>query len=185
MDSGSLTTPVVPGQRKYGRKISADSAPQQKRPHVDPSPIARMIRICEMEARQSLNYPPVRFTRDQIDCIADGFAEAVKKFSIDLYACAILWDHVHIVAQRHRETIEFLARVLKSAATRNLTTYGIHPMAKFVDATGRAPTPWADGGWERYLNTPPEIVAVVKYVNDNPEKHGLPRQHWPFVTLHV
>ena len=185
MDSGSLTTPVVPGQRKYGRKISADSAPQQKRPHVDLSPIARMIRICEMEARQSLNYPPVRFTRDQIDCIADGFAEAVKKFSIDLYACAILWDHVHIVAQRHRETIEFLARVLKSAATRNLTTYGIHPMAKFVDATGRAPTPWADGGWERYLNTPPEIVAVVKYVNDNPEKHGLPRQHWPFVTLHV
>jgi REP element-mobilizing transposase RayT len=131
--------------------------------------------------RDSLKFPAVRFTREQIEYIARGFAAAVERFGIALHACAILWDHVHVVSQRHREPIEFVARVLKSAATRQLTQDGLHPLAEFADASGRTPTPWAEGGWERYLNNAVEIDDVVQYVNGNPEKHGLPRQDWPFV----
>jgi REP element-mobilizing transposase RayT len=133
------------------------------------------------EARDSLKYPAVRFTLEQIECISRGFADAIERFGINLHACAILWDHVHIVSQRHREPIEFVARVLKSAATRQLTQDGLHPLAKFAKADGRAPTPWADGGWERYLNNPVEIGDAMRYVNGNPEKHGLAKQDWPFV----
>lgn len=134
------------------------------------------------EMRSELKYPPVRFDLEQIEQIAKGFAEAVKRFDIKLYACAIVWDHVHIVPARHRETVEFMARVMKSAATRQLTSQGIHPLAEHADASGRAPTPWAEGGWERYLNHRSEIVDAVDYVNGNPRKHDLPDQHWDFVV---
>jgi hypothetical protein len=129
----------------------------------------------------SFPHPPVRFSLEQIQCIARGFALAVQRFDITLYACAILWDHVHIVPQRHKEDVEFICRVMKSAATRGLTSEGLHPLAKFADETGRPRTPWAEGGWERYLNTVDEIERAVTYVTANPEKHDLPRQGWAFV----
>jgi REP element-mobilizing transposase RayT len=134
------------------------------------------------EMRDELKYPAVRFTQNQIASISRGFAEAAERFRIELHACAVLWDHVHIIAARHRESIEFLARVLKSAATQRLTHENLHPLSKFADATGRTPTPWADGGWERYLNTDTEIEDTMQYVNSNPTKHNLPPQHWPFTT---
>jgi REP element-mobilizing transposase RayT len=133
------------------------------------------------EMRGALQYPAVRFTRRQIECIASGFAETVEQFRIILYACAILWDHVHIVVARQNQSIESVARILKSAATRRLTSEGLHPLSRFADSSGRAPMPWAKAGWERYLDRGVEIVETSKYVNRNPEKHGLPAQQWEFV----
>jgi REP element-mobilizing transposase RayT len=132
--------------------------------------------------RAELKYPAVRFSQQQIDCIARGFADAMAKFQIELYACAILWDHVHIVSPRHREPIEFVARILKSAATRRLTQERLHPLANFSDPDVRPPTPWAEGGWERYLNDKAEIKDAINYVNNNPSKHNLPLQNWSFIT---
>jgi hypothetical protein len=65
----------------------------------------------------------------------------VRRFDIRLYACDILQDHVHLVPARRRENVEFICRVMKSAATRRLTALGIHPLREYADATGRAPTP--------------------------------------------
>ena len=134
------------------------------------------------EMRESLKFPPVRFTLEQVECIGAGLADAVDRFGIVLHACAVVWDHVHIVSQRHREPIEFVTRVLKSAATRKLTSEGLHPLAKFAAADGRTHTPWAEGGWERYLNSDVDIIDTSQYVNGNPPKHGMPAQNWRFVT---
>ena len=139
-------------------------------------------RAVRAEMRSELNFPPVRFDLLQIQAIARGFADAVSRFDIRLYACAILWDHVHLIPARHRETVEFLCRVMKSAATRRLTAEGLHPLSRCADATGRAPTPWAEGGWERYLNDKQAIVDAVNYVNINPLKQNLPDQNWDFVA---
>ena len=106
----------------------------------------------------------------------------MNRFDIKLHACAILQDHVHLVVARHRENIEFLARVIKSAATRRLTAEGLHPLARHADPGARAPTPWAEGGWERYLNDRHAIVDAIDYVNGNPRKHDLPDQTWDFVV---
>lgn len=132
--------------------------------------------------REALKYPPVRFNLAQIGAIGEGFADAVRRFEIRLYACDILWDHVHLVPARHNETVEFICRVMKSAATRRLTALGLHPLAKHADATGRAPTPWAEGGWERYLDTRAEIAEAVEYADGNPPKHDLSEQRWDFVV---
>jgi REP element-mobilizing transposase RayT len=142
-------------------------------------PYDRQLRT---EMRGELDHPPVRFNTQQLQAIARGFAEAVNRFDIKLHACAIVWDHVHLVAARHRETIEFLCRVMKSAATRRLTAEGLHPLAQYAGEDGRAPTPWAEGVWERYLNHQNEIIDAVDYVNGNPRKHDLPDQHWEFVV---
>src|SRR4051812_36441652 len=48
-------------------------------------------------ARASLKYPVVRFSRQQIECVARGFARAIEESGYALLACAILWDHVHAV----------------------------------------------------------------------------------------
>lgn len=171
---GSWSTEVWPPHlRRFGPATKTTERRSLAQRPYDPN--------LRREMRDSLKFPAVRFTREQIEYIARGFAAAVERFGIALHACAILWDHVHVVSQRHREPIEFVARVLKSAATRQLTQDGLHPLAEFADASGRTPTPWAEGGWERYLNNAVEIDDVVQYVNGNPEKHGLPRQDWPFV----
>jgi hypothetical protein len=171
---GSWSSEVwAPCLREFG---SATKTTEKKsladRPH-DP-----MLR---RQMRHSLKFPAVRFTQIQIECIARGFAEAIHQFDIALHACAILWDHAHIVSRRHREPIEFVARVMKSAATKQLKRENLHPLARFAPMNGRTPTPWADGGWERYLNSQTEINDTERYVNGNPEKHDLPKQNWPFV----
>ena len=172
---GSWSTEVwAPNLKRFGPATKTDERKSLAHRNYD-----RRLRA---EMRRELKYPAVRFDLAQIEGIAAGFAEAVTRFDIRLYACAIVWDHVHIVPARHRETVEFMARMMKSAATRQLTSTGIHPLAARADATGRAPTPWADGGWERYLNDRDEIVDAVDYVNANPRKHDLPDQNWDFVV---
>lgn len=171
---GSWSTEVwAPNLRRFGPATKTTERRSLANRRFDPA--------LRRDMRDALKFPPVRFSREQIDCIARGFEHAIVQFNIVLFACAILWDHVHIVSQRHRETIEFVARVLKSAATRRLTEERLHPLAKHADESGRAPTPWAEGGWERYLNTEVEIVDAVDYVNRNPQKHDLPAQGWGFV----
>jgi hypothetical protein len=40
---------------------------------------------------------------------------------------------------------------------------------------------WSDRPYVVYLYTPDDVFGRIDYVDDNPEKHGLPRQHWTFV----
>jgi len=51
--------------------------------------------------KTALRYDPVRFTPAQIDCVARGFARAVKESGYDVLACSILPEHVHITVRRH------------------------------------------------------------------------------------
>lgn len=137
------------------------------------------------EMRASLKYPAVRFTLAQVDAIGRGFAGAVERFQISLLACAILWDHVHIVAERHgRATIEYLVGALKRAASRQFIAESLHPMSSYRQTDGSIPTPWVEGGWNRFLNSPREIIDAIDYVNANPQKLGMKPQQWMFVKTY-
>ncbi|MCI0363743.1 MAG: transposase, partial [Phycisphaerales bacterium] len=99
-----------------------------------------------------------------------------------VHACSIMPDHVHLVVCRGARIIEQIAGHLKSFATRQLNDEGIHPLANFRK-NGETPSIWARGTrWTRYLNSIDDMVRSIKYVEDNPAKDGLPRQHWNFVT---
>ena len=58
----------------------------------------------------------------------------------------------------------------------------MHPLAPYVTEEARMPTPWARGVWKVFLNSEESIEAAIRYVAENPEKEGKPRQAWPFVS---
>ena len=136
------------------------------------------------EMQAVLNYPPVRLTGVQARAAARGFEKVIAQLGLRVHACAILPDHVHLVVARHDLTVEQIAQRLKSAATRRMTEEGVRPLADYRDRHGRTPTPWAEDGWFVYLETPGEVRGRIAYVDDNPKKHGLPAQRWPFVVAY-
>ncbi len=137
------------------------------------------------EAKRSLKYPAVRFDDTQIAAIGDGFLATVEQLSLSIFACAIMPDHVHLVIDRHNESIEFIAGFLKRSASRALSRAGCHPLAAHTKLNGRVPSPWVEGGWNVFLNEDDEIGHRIGYTNDNPVKAGLPPQQWPFVVRFV
>ena len=135
-----------------------------------------------LDAEDSLKYPAVRFENTQITAIGDGFDTTVEQFRLQIFACAIMPDHVHLVIARHNESIESIVGFLKRSASRSLSRAGCHPLAAHSKPNGRLPSPWVEGGWNVFLNADDEIRHRIGYTEDNPVKAGLEHQRWPFIV---
>ncbi len=134
-------------------------------------------------ARESLKYPPVVLTLDQIAAAGRGIAKELAEFdAAPMYAFAGLRDHFHAVSGPCRYDIRRFAGRLKGAATRQLLEEGIHPMEKFMHTDGTLPSPWSVKPWVVYEFTDGDMLRAIKYANDNVIRAGLPPQHYPFVV---
>lgn len=71
---------------------------------------------------------------------------------------------------------------LKASATTELMRCGLHPFQDLPDENGRPSKCFARGEWKVYLEQPEDLARAARYVEGNPEKEGLSKQHWPFVT---
>ncbi len=131
--------------------------------------------------REALLYPVVKLTADQRDVVANAFAETIEMLRLTVHACAIMPDHVHLVAMRHHLLVEDLIGYLKRAATRALTRAAMHPLAGCVGPRGTIPTPWAHGGWKRFIDDASEIPGAIDYVVKNPSRARLAPQTFAFV----
>lgn len=129
-------------------------------------------------AKERLKYPPVRFTGIQARAVARGFADYATRSQLPIYACAIMPDHVHLVLGRHRLDPKQLVIQLKGAATRHLIDENLHP---FSCVNGHRPKCFARGEWIVFLDTDDDVYRAIDYVEQNPLKESLPRQHWSFV----
>jgi len=99
--------------------------------------------------------------------VADALADVVRRLGLTVGACAIMNDHVHVLAMRTTHRIEYVVGQLKGSATR---------------ALGAARTPWAKGCWKVSLNDRAAILAAARYIDRNPLVAGMDAQHWRFVT---
>ena len=135
-----------------------------------------------LAAKNALKYPAVQFTGAQARAIGRGFAGLANRSDLKVWACSILPEHTHLVVGQHRYPIEQIANLLKGAATRQLTSEGLHPFGALREKCGRLPHAWARGLWKVFLGTPADVRRAVRYVEGNPAKEGLPRQRWSFVT---
>jgi len=133
-------------------------------------------------AQRELRYPSVQLTELQAKSISDGFAETVHKNGYTVWACAILPQHVHLVLARHTYKVEQMATLLKGGATMRIVRDGRHPLADYQGDGGRPPKMWAERLWKVYLDSEEQIENAIRYVEDNPEEEGKPRQHWKFVA---
>jgi hypothetical protein len=139
-------------------------------------------RQSRLNAKRALKYPVVRFDEEQRYCIADGIRQACQESSIVVPACAIGFDHVHVVTKRHEKSIEQVVQHFKSRATKQMSRAGLHPMRAFVDRRGEVPSPWAEKCWHVFIDNEPQLHMAIDYVQRHPAKEGLPRQNWPFIT---
>jgi hypothetical protein len=98
-----------------------------------------------LAAKQALQYPPVQFTGIQAKAIGDAFYKYTKKSGLVVRACAILPEHVHLVVDRFRISIEHVVIQLKGDATQELLKQGLHPFANYRLANGTVPKCWARG----------------------------------------
>ena len=101
---------------------------------------------------------------------------------LEVWACAILPEHVHAVIARHTCKVEQIVNLLKGEATRQLVAQDLHPLVGHERADGSIPSCWGRGCWKVFLDSIEDIVRAIKYVEDNPPKEGKPHQKWAFVT---
>ncbi len=140
-------------------------------------------RIVRQAAKRELKYSPVHFTGAQAQSIDRGFAGFVERSGVNVLACSILPEHVHMVVSRHRYQAEQITNLLKGAASRRLSSDHLHPFASYAVEGERLPKIWARGQWVVYLNSEADISRSVRYVQDNPLKEGKRRQRWGFAQV--
>jgi len=139
-------------------------------------------RALRLAAKRALRYRAVKFSGRQALCVANAFAQQVRKCGFIILACAILPDHVHLVILRHTYQVEQVTNLLKGAATRALRDCGMHPMQDQVRPGENVPSPWATGLWKVFLFSDSDIRRAVKYVENNPLRERKKKQNWKFVT---
>ncbi|MDD5135371.1 MAG: transposase [Phycisphaerae bacterium] len=139
------------GEIKYGRQIP---------------PPKKLIMKFYSEAILSLGRPAYFINDDTRSIVAAGFTEVVKRLNVDVPACAIMNDHIHLLVLRSKYRIEYLVNQFKGAATKALNL---------------EQSPWTRGCWKVFINNAETLKAAMKYVDANPAKAGLTAQRWNFV----
>jgi REP element-mobilizing transposase RayT len=129
-----------------------------------------------------LKYPCVRFNEAQRSAIAAGIKQACEESQISLHACAVGFDHVHIVTSRHRKSIELIVGQFKGRAAQQMRAADCYSFERFTIPNALPPTPWAKGCWSVFINDAGHLRSAIEYVRRHPMKEGLPAQDWDFLT---
>jgi REP element-mobilizing transposase RayT len=134
-------------------------------------PAGSAIREFYEQARSTLQFPLLSFSPAEFSLVADVIGSVITECRYTCYACAIMPDHVHLLMRKHRDTAEEMIAKLQSLSRERLTHMrpACHPL-------------WTRGGWKVFLDHPDEMWRTIRYIEENPEKIGLPRQQWGFVV---
>ena len=127
--------------------------------------------------KEALKYPAVTLASEHIQLVGQGFAEVVVRTGCIIYACAIMPDHVHLVIERHRYSIEQLVILLKGGASDFLRNRGKHPQQKYIGKDCKLPKTWEKGSWNVFLNGAEMVQDKIDYTNVNPIRAGCRRRN--------
>ncbi len=117
--------------------------------------------------QDALAHPPVKLIGEQALVVATSFAE----LPYNIYALAVMPNHLHLVVGSADRSIRQIIGHIKSTATRALREQGW-----FEDHS-----PWTAGGWNVRLYSLQDMRRAIAYVENNPERDGLKRQRWSCV----
>jgi len=139
------------GEIKYGRQI--------------PPPKKELLKFYS-EAVPVLDKPAFFINDRTRPIVAAGFGIVIRRLNIEIPACAIMNDHIHILVLRSRYRIEYVVNQLKGAATQALKL---------------KQSPWTRGCWKVFIDDAEAFETAIKYINANPAGIGLTAQNWDFV----
>ncbi|HWE95636.1 MAG TPA: hypothetical protein VG269_16850 [Tepidisphaeraceae bacterium] len=135
-------------------------------------PASARIREFYAVAPTFLEFPLKTLSPDDFPVVARAFAGTVMANRYTCYACAVMPDHIHILIRKHKHLAEEMIQNLQRESHIGLREAGLYDLEHPV---------WGGPGWKVFLDHPDDIVRTVRYVEQNPIKIGLPRQHWDFV----
>ncbi len=117
-------------------------------------------------ATPRLSRPPFFIDDDTRPIVAAGFRTVVQRLSIEVAACAVMNNHVHVLVLRSKYRIEYIVNQLKGGATQALKLKH---------------TPWTRGCWKLFITDSESLLAAADYIRANPTCAGLTAQSWDFV----
>ncbi len=131
------------------------------------------------DARGSLKHEVVNLTRSEIALVGNVFTESVSSTGVEFYACAVLANHVHVVAGRHEEGYERILSRLKGRSSQRIRQ--ARGLAVVQDRKDRVPI-WTQGYWSRYIDHLSQMECAIEYVRKNPVREGMGVQKWGFIS---
>lgn len=154
------------GPVHYGRKF------------VQPS--REELREFSRAAAPRLDFAPLWFDDAKLwfddakrQAVGESIGALVREKGYTVWACAVLKNHLHLCVRRHRDDATTLWNAFAEATRDKLRL--------FANVADDHPV-WSTRPYKVFLYTPDDVRRIVKYIDDNPEKEGLPRQFWNFVT---
>ena len=135
-------------------------------------PVSKVIKEFRQQSKEVLKHSLIRIGKAETYVIAESFAETVTEKKYTCYACAIMPDHIHVIIRKHKDTAEQMIENFQKSSRLRLRKERLFPTAHPV---------WGGPGWKVFLDHPNEIRRTIRYVEENPVKWKLPRQHWKFV----
>jgi len=126
-------------------------------------PAAGEIRKFYDAARQILKHELLKFSDDEISLLGKEFAEVIRKRTYTCYACALMPDHVHLLATVSGEmSIEKAVQFIKGGFSYRLK--------KELGYSGEV---WQRGFSEVRVNDQESFAKYRGYIAENPVKRGL------------
>jgi REP element-mobilizing transposase RayT len=136
-------------------------------------PTRNELREFFREGEPLLDHDIVWFTEEMRSAVACAFADTIQKFGYTLWAFAILRNHAHAVVRTHKHKSDEIWQHFADASTnalRAFPAFGVHHPI------------WSHRPYKVYLKTRHAVRTRIGYTERNPQKEGLPRQEWNFVT---
>jgi REP element-mobilizing transposase RayT len=135
-------------------------------------PPRREIKAFYAKAEPLLDHPVFWIDTAKRQAIAEAFAKAATDVGYTVWACAILWNHAHLLVRRHRDWGHTIWDVFSG--------YARDALRRFPDVGPEHPV-WSDRPYVVFCYDPPGVRKRVKYINDNWKKEGLQPIVYPFV----
>src|SRR5688572_5490715 len=135
-------------------------------------PSREELREFSRQAEPMLEHELLWFNAKYRRAIGDAFARVVAERRYTVYACAILQNHAHACVRTHRDRAEEMWHAFAEASRESLRA--------FAEVPSNHPI-WSHRPYKVFLYSPAEVITRIDYINDNPAKHNLPPQFWPFV----
>ena len=124
------------------------------------------------DAEPLLEHKTVWFDDAMAAVIAKAIGEAAARFGYTIWALSTCSNHGHAVVRTHRDRAEVIWQRLADASRDALRDAGLVPKDHPV---------WSHRPYKVFLYDVDDVNGRIAYVEDNPGKEGLPRQHWDCV----
>jgi hypothetical protein len=172
---------VLVAQEEFLREDASDSNSAEKFQALGPihfgrkkvQPSREGLRRFYSEAKELLDQPVIWFDQRMRMVLADAFARVAEEFGYTVWAYAVLQNHAHEVFRVHRDKGDLMWERMALASRDALRAEGLVPANHPV---------WSNRPYVVFKTSVPLVRKAIGYVEDNPTKHGLLRQSYPWVT---